>query len=266
MFKLIDFKKNLLLLIFLITASLVGCNLADKASSNSKPVSLKVAAASSLTKPFTKIASLFEARTSNKVLLNFASSGQLADQIKNGAEVDVFASANVKYIDDLIDAKAVLPSSKRYYAIGKLVVWTKKNSSVKVHRLNDLLKPEIKKIAIANPQHAPYGVAAKQALQAVGIWEKIKPKIVQGVNVAYALELAKSGNADAAIVALSINKGTGGHHYLIPDELHKPILQTLAIIKSSKHKNLARRFINLVESQEGQKILKNYGFSLPRRY
>lgn len=222
---------------------------------------LKVAAASNLIDAFSEIGYLYQKEKGIDVKFNFGSSGQLAAQIKNGAPVDLFASANVGYIETLQKENLILPQSKRIYALGRLVIWSRRESTVQ--KLEDLLGPKIKKVALANPQYNPYGVAAKEALTRIGIWKKIQPKLVFGENVRNTLQLAESGNADAAIVALSLIKENKGSVSLIPSHLHKPIKQALAVVKESKKRKEAEKFANFVTGPKGQKILRKYGFAIP---
>ena len=119
---------------------------------------------------------------------------------------ELFASADEKVIEDLISKDKIISDSKQLYAIGRIGLATAVKSSIQVKELNDLLKPEVKKIAIANPEHAPYGLAAKQALESAGIWDKVKDKMVYGKNIQDTLTLITTGNADAGFIALSIYK------------------------------------------------------------
>jgi molybdate transport system substrate-binding protein len=116
------------------------------------------------------------------------------------------------------------------------------------------------RIAIANPDHAPYGLAARQALESAGIWEQVKPKLVYGDNIRQTLQYAETGNVDVAIVALSLSVQSHGRWSLIPEELHQPIAQGLGIIKSSQHQDAARAFADFVRGPQGQAIMKKYGF------
>ncbi len=224
---------------------------------------LTVAAAADLRKAFDEIGTQFGKKTRNKVIFTYGSSGLLAKQIEQGAPFDVFAAANVKYIDDLVPKGAIKRDSRIRYAQGQLTMWTKKNSNIKPHRLQDLIKPNIRRIAIANPEHAPYGQAAKEAFQSVGIWEKVKPKLVYGENIAQTLQFAQSGNVDVAIVALSLSIGSGGRYTGIPGELHKPITQAMGIVTATKVAPVARQFQQFVMSSTGKAILRKYGFLIP---
>lgn len=238
-------------------ASLAGC---------SKPVSadepLKVAAASDLSVAFKEIAEAFEKKTGRKVTLSFGSTGQFSKQIKEGAPFDVFAAANVSYIDDLIAAKAAVGDSKQLYGRGRIAIYTGEGSPP-IATLAELADDKVKKIAIANPEHAPYGKAAQQALIKAGLYDKVKPKLVFGENVSQAQQFADSGNAEASIVALSLALSAKGKHTLVDDTLHEPIDQAIAVCEISKQKAAAGELIAFVNSEEGRTIMKRNGFLLP---
>ena len=180
-----------------------------------------------------------------------ASSGSLKQQIENGAPFDVFLSANEHYVKDL--AAAGLVTDSIVYATGRVALWSP-NGSVK--SLADLRKSNVIHLAIPNPQFAPYGVAARQALESQGVWHDVEPKIVYGENVRQALQFAESGNVEAVITSwtLLIGKGT-----LLPAEWHGPIRQTGAVVKSSTQTDAARQFLKFLMGLEAQKILKDGG-------
>lgn len=208
---------------------------------------LLIAAASDLAPLAPKIEKAYK----EKIRFTLASSGSLKQQIENGAPFDVFLSANDQYVKDL--AAAGLVTDETIYAIGRLALWSL-NGSVK--SLADLKKDGVMHLAIPNPQHAPYGVAARAALESQGIWKQVEPKIVYGENVRQALQFAESGNADAVITSwtLLIGKGT-----LLPAEWHSPIRQAGAVLKSSSQADAGRRFLKFLLSPEAQKILNNGG-------
>lgn len=222
-----------------------------------------VSAASDLTPAFQELGREFERREGTGVVFNFGSTGQLAQQIEQGAPVDLFAAANVSYVDGLERQGLVLPGTKTLYAQGRITLWTRGDGALKPERLEDLARPEFKKVAIANPEHAPYGVAAREALQAAGVWEAVSPKLVYGENVSQTLQYAESGNVDAAVVALSLSTQSRGRWVLIPAGLHRPLDQALAVVKSTRHPEEARRFASFVNSEWGRGVMRRYGFVLP---
>ena len=132
--------------------------------------------------------------------------------------------------------------------------------------LSDLTNPAIEHIAIANPEHAPYGVAAMQALQSAGLWEQVKPRLVYGENVSQALQYIQTGNAQAGIISLSVARVPEISWTLIDDRLHKPLDQALVVINRSAQVNQAKAFIAFINGPQGRPIMKKYGFLLPGEF
>jgi molybdate transport system substrate-binding protein len=224
---------------------------------------ITVSAASDLTPAFDELGRLFERETGVKVRFNFGSTGQLTQQIENGAPVDLFAAANARFIEDLERKDLILPDTKALYAQGRLTIWTRADSPLRIESVEDLARAEARKVAIANPEHAPYGAAAREALQSAGIWEATQPKLVFGENVVQTLQYAETGNVDAAIVALSISLRSAGRWILVPQEAHQPLNQTLAVIRGARREAEARRFAAFVNSPQGRAVMRKYGFILP---
>jgi molybdate transport system substrate-binding protein len=223
---------------------------------------LTIAAASDLTPALEEIGREFESTYKTKVIFMFGSTGLLTRQIENGAPVDLFAAANVSYIDQLEQKGLIIPDSKAIYARGRITLWTTNDSTLRLAGIADLARPEVQRIAIANPDHAPYGLAARQALESAGIWERVKPKLVYGDNIRQTLQYAETGNVDVAIVALSLSTQSDGRWSLIPEELHQPLDQGLGILKTSQHQQSARAFSAFLLGPQGQAVMKKYGFSL----
>jgi molybdate transport system substrate-binding protein len=246
------------LIVFLL--ALPACAAAPVAAA---PVELTVAAAADLQFAFTEIGALFEQETGHKVVFVFGSTGQLAQQIENGAPYDLFASANISFVDDLAKKNLVLPDSVALYARGRIVLAVNKASGARAATLDDLLSDEIAHIAIANPEHAPYGVAAMEALKSVGLWEQLQPKLVYGENVRQALQFIQTGDAEAGIVALSVANVPEIGWTVIDAELHNPLDQALAVVASSAHQDVARQFAEFINSPSGRPIMQKYGFVLP---
>lgn len=221
---------------------------------------LTVAAASDLTPAFEELGREFEKINKTKVVFVFGSTGMLTRQIENGAPFDVFAAANVSYVDELGQKGLIIPDSRSIYARGRITLWTPNESNLRLQAVADLARPEVQRIAIANPDHAPYGLAAKQALQSAGVWDRVQPKLVYGDNIRQTLQYAQTGNVEVAIVALSLSVQSTGRWTLIPEELHQPIDQGLAILKSTKNEQAARTFAAFIISPEGKAIMKKYGF------
>jgi molybdate transport system substrate-binding protein len=179
----------------------------------------------------------------------------LARQIENGAPFDVYLSADEKLVTDLAGSGFV--GNPRVYAIGRLVLWSTNPEFRSLEKLKSL---EIRHIAIANPAHAPYGRAAKEALQRLGIWSLVQRKIVYGENVRQAFEMARSGNAEIAIVAATL-KGSGA--VLLPATLHDPIRQAGAVVAGSANSKLGSQFLDYLLSPEGLAVLVSGGLEAP---
>jgi molybdate transport system substrate-binding protein len=224
---------------------------------------LIVSAAADLQTAFTEIGAAYEKETGTHVTFNFGSTGQLAQQIAQGAPVDLFAAADRSYVNDLAAHGQVISDTVRLYARGRITLWTREDSPLQLKSLADLARPDIQRVAIANPDHAPYGVAAKEALQRAGVWDIVQPKLIFGENVAQTKQYAETGNVDAAIIALSLSVGTKGHWVLIPQELHNPLDQALAVVKGATNERGARAFIAFVGSPSGRAVMVKYGFVLP---
>lgn len=229
---------------------------------------LRVASASDLAFAFEDLKVLHFEQHSREVDIILGSTGLLARQIQQGAPFDIFFAANISFVDDLIAAGAGRADTKDIYALGRIVIWSRKDrKGVTPTQLADLLSPEIGAIAIANPDHAPYGLAAKQALIASGLWEKLEPRIVYGENVNQAFQFARSGNADIGIIALSLGiAAEGGDWTLVDEDLHEPIVQAMVVTQISDDPDGAIAFLQTVQSVPGRAIMRKYGFLLPGEF
>ncbi len=224
---------------------------------------ITVAAAADLQFAFGEIAALFEEETGVRVNLVFGSTGLLTQQIENGAPYDLIAAANIAYVEQLAAQDLVLSNSIQLYAQGRIALAVNRASGIHATMLTDLLKPEIRHVAIANPEHAPYGVAAMQALQAAGVWEQLQPKLVYGENVRQALQYIQTGDAEAGIIALSVANAPGIVWTLIDGSLHAPLNQALAILSRSAQPQLTAQFADFINGEKGRPIMRRYGFILP---
>ena len=229
---------------------------------------LSVAAASDLASVFPEIASRFEKKTGKKVRMNFGSSGQFFLQIENGAPFDLFFSADVQYVLRLEFEHHIEPGSMYRYAVGKLVLFVPNGSAVDAAQgLRALLVPAVRKIAIANPQHAPYGRAAVEALKSEGVYDAIQSKLVLGENISQAAQFVQSGNADAGIIALSLALSpamkSAGRFAELPAGDYTPLVQAAGIIKSSKQKATAAAFLDFLRRPEIAALLARFGFAMP---
>jgi molybdate transport system substrate-binding protein len=240
-----------------------GCHQAQAA--------LTVAAAADLTDAFAEIGQRFTVESGIAVRFNFGSTGQLAQQIEQGADVDVFAAASVTHIEDLERKGRMKRATRRFYGLGRLVIWSREESPLKLEQIEDLRQPGIRRIAIANPEHAPYGIAAREALIAAGVWPDVYLRIVPSENVRQALRYAETGDADVALVARSLCRekddargaAPRGRWSLIPASLHAPLNQAMGVVAGTRHEAEAQRFIDYVTGREGRAILARYGFNPP---
>lgn len=228
---------------------------------------LLVAAASDLRPAFQGIGGSFTAATGHDVIFDFGSSGQLAQRIMEGAPVDVYASADVYFVDEILDAGVGDPDTKATYAFGRIAIWSVVEAWGGWTDLDGLVTdPGIEFLAIANPQHAPYGRAAREALEAAGLWETIEPKLVYGENISDTQRLADTGDADAAIVALSLALAAGGRGewVLIDEALHQPLEQALMVVTDDPDRvEAAIAFAAFVNGPQGGEVMVRYGFVLP---
>lgn len=226
---------------------------------------ITVAAAADLRVALEELAPLYEQDCHCSVTLTFGSSGTFATQIKEGLPADVFASADISYVDDLDRAGLIVSDTKQLYAVGRIVVALPPSAAQEPSGLSDLVGPDVRKVSIANPAHAPYGVAAKEALISAGLWAQVEPRLVLGENAAQATQFVETGDAQAGIVPLSlaVQNKRGLKYALIDDSLHAPLRQAGAVLKRSKHPDIAAAFLKFINGPEGRTVMKKYGFVLP---
>jgi molybdate transport system substrate-binding protein len=214
-----------------------------------------------------EIAGNFEKATGCTVRLSMGSSGNFLTQIENGAPFDVFFSADVAYPKKLEAEGLAAPGSTYVYAIGKIVLWTRNDSRVDVGKgFSALRDPAVRKIAIANPAHAPYGRAAEEALRHSGVYEALKGRLVLGENISQAAEFVESGNADAGILALSLVVSPAmkdkGRAWNIPENLYAPIEQGAVAVRAAANPQGARQFLDYIKLDAMVALLERYGFAL----
>jgi molybdate transport system substrate-binding protein len=227
-----------------------------------------VAAASDLTYAMNEIAANFEKATGCTVRLSMGSSGNFLTQIENGAPFDVFFSADIAYPKKLEAEGLAAPGTTYLYAIGKIVLWTRKDSRVDVSKGFSVLRdPAVQKIAIANPEHAPYGRAAEEALRQSGNYDAVKNRLVLGENISQAAEFVESGNADAGIVALSLVLSPAmkdkGRAWSIPENLYTPIQQGAVVVRAAANPQGALQFLDYIKMPATAALLERFGFVLP---
>lgn len=231
---------------------------------------ITVAAAADMSAALPEVAAQYKKRTGQDIKLTFGSSGNLTNQIENGAPFDVFFSADEDYPKQLIDKGLAEKDTLYRYAVGRLVLWIPNDVRLDLQKvgMQALLDPSVKRIAIANPQHAPYGRAAEAALRHFGIYDQVAAKLVLGENVSQAAQFVESGNAQAGLIALShalapAMKGKG-QYWMVPLDAYPTLNQAAVVISLSKQKEAARKFLEFMRGAEATSLLENYGFSLPR--
>ena len=246
-----------------------GCGV-EGGEGSTDPPELVVSAASDLRFAFPEIAEAFHDQTGTRVTFNFGSTGNLARQIERGAPVDVFAAADPAFVDPLMEGGQLDPATRGLYAEGFLVVLLADEAAsdpgVTVDEVGDLADPRVGRIAVANPEHAPYGRAAREALVSAGIWEEIQGRVVLAGDVSQALEYVRTGNVGAGLVALSLvsdGPAASGGHLRVPSHLHAPIEQVLGVSAGSRRPEEARAFADFVLGPTGRSILERYGFRVP---
>ncbi len=244
--------------LFLFIASL-GCG--GVANSGARPATLHVAGASDLRNVLPKLAERFEQKTAIKVTPTFGASGQLAAQIKQGAPFDIFLAANKSFVDDLASQGLIEPDSVRPYARGSLVLAVYREVADQIRSLEDLTKPVVTRIALANPDTAPYGKAGKQALERAGLFKQLEPKIVLAESVGQALIYAQKGDAEAALIGRAIAQAPEIQVVEIDAKLYDPIIQALGVVSASRRSADARSFAAFVLGEDGQSILAQFGLA-----
>jgi molybdate transport system substrate-binding protein len=236
------------------------------AACSSKPATktVRIAAAADLARAFEELGKKFEAKTGIAPVLTFDSSGLLAKRIDEGAPYALFAAANHDYAQDPVTHGKCDASSLHAYAQGRIVVWTASGSNGPM-QLADLADARFARIAIANPDHAPYGKAAKQALTKAGLWDQLQPKIKYGENIQATMQFAKAGAVDAAIVAQSLAVVDGGGTSLAIDQsLYDPLEQDLVVCGTGTESDYAHQFADFIASPEGREVMTRYGFVVPK--
>jgi molybdate transport system substrate-binding protein len=250
-----------------LAASLLGFVLCMPAAAGS--VEIVVAAASDLTFAFKNLAPRFEKQTGNTVKFSYGSSGNFSAQIQNGAPYDAFFSADIEYPRKLERAGLIERGTIYEYAIGKIVLWVPSASRLDLKRgLAVMLDPAIRNIAIANPDHAPYGRAAVAAMRREGIYDRLKGKLVLGENISQTAQFVQSGNADIGVLALSIVLApamkSAGRYVEVPAEDYPPIVQAGVTLKSSRNKEATREFFDFLRQPASVALMRQYGFATPQ--
>jgi len=244
------------IILLLLTIAFAPAVLAEK---------ITIAAASDLKGCLDEVAASFrKAHAGDEVEVVYGSSGKFKTQIEQGAPFDLFFSADIGFPRDLLKANLAV-GEVHPYAIGRLVLWSK-TIDASTLKVTDLSRADIRKIAIANPQHAPYGKRAEEALRASGVWEKVEGKLVYGENISQTAQFADSGNAQVGIIALSLVLGPElagkGSYSLVPDSLHEPLEQGFVITRRAADNLLAKSFADYMDSGQTRAVMVRYGFAL----
>ena len=229
---------------------------------------ITIAAAADLNFVFRELVAEYEKSTGDRVRLSLGSSGNFYAQIQNGAPFDLYFSADIAYPRKLEEAGLTVPGSLYPYAVGRIVLWAGKDSRLDLSKgLEILREPTIKKIAIANPKHAPYGGAAVAAMEHAQVYDRVKDKLVLGENISQAAQFVESGAADVGIIALSLALAppmqAAGHYWEIPADSYPPLEQGAVILMGGKNQEGAKAFLSFIQGAQGQAMMKRYGFLAP---
>jgi molybdate transport system substrate-binding protein len=225
---------------------------------------IRLAVASNFTSAAEAIAERFEEVSEHRVTLVFGSTAKHYTQIHNGAPFDGFLAADTRHPERLEAEGLAVPGSRFTYAIGRLVLWSPQEGRVdSAGRVLD--QSDYRHLAIANPELAPYGRAAREALQALGLWEKVQGRLVRGENVGQTFQFVKSGNAELGFVALSQLTHSGqrterGSRWLVPDSLHTPIEQQAVLVRDGL---APRELMAFIRSEESRSLIRGFGYLTP---
>ena len=240
-----------------------GCSPGDSSKDQKDANEIIVAAAANLTDAFEEMGRAFTAETGVRVTYSFGATADLAKQIENGGPFDVYAAADVAHVDGLVGKGFVTAQTRAIYARGRLVLWIPPGGRAEVNSVEELRRDDVKLIAIAKPEVAPYGRAAVEALRSLGMWAELEPRVVYAQNVSQAKQFAASGNADAAFLPRALVKPGEGRYIEVDERLHEPIDQAMGVVSASGKKDRARRFVEFVLSPQGQAILERFGYVRP---
>jgi molybdate transport system substrate-binding protein len=224
---------------------------------------LLVAAAASLSAVLPDLTAAFESETGYRVQTTTGASGQLTQQIREGAPIDVFLSADHEWIERLSDDGRIVPGTIAIYARGRLVVFQSAASSLHITQIGEIANPAIRRIAIANPETAPYGRAARQALEAAGILSAVEARLVIAENVRQTVQYVETAGADLAFTSEALMVEGQGTWTEVPQELYDPLDQALGVVANRPNEKIARAFASFVLGQRGREILLASGFTPP---
>jgi len=254
--------RRLLWLVIILSAAVV--------LATAKAEEVTVAVATNFTAPMQKIAQAFEQDTGHKVLLAFGATGKFYAQIKNGAPFAVLLSADDETPARLEKEGVAIAGTRFTYAVGRLALWSKNPSLVddkgQVLLSNNTDKNNFKKLAIADPKLAPYGAAAIEVIERMGVIEKVRSKLVQGDSIGQAFQFVMTENAELGFVALSQisidGRITQGSAWVIPQNLYTPLKQDAVLLPFGKHNSAALALMKYMRTERAQTIIRSYGYSL----
>lgn len=250
------------LYILFASVILAACGSQSPAARPQKP-EIIIAAADNLTDVFQQIGPRFEQQTGIHPVFSFGSTSQLAQQIEHSAPFDVFAAADSQHVQTLDRRGLLLAGSRAVYARGVLALWIPAGAQTQIARIQDLARPDVRFVAIAKPELAPYGEAAVSTLQRLNLWRDVQPKVVYAENINIARQYGLSRNADAVFTAYSLVLHEPGQVIRVDDVLHSPIDQELGILAASKHPEAARKFVDFLLKGEGKSIFAASGYQSP---
>lgn len=226
--------------------------------------SATIAVAANFTAAAEALQKMFEQRTTHRLKLTSGSTGQLYAQITNGAPLDALLSADREHVDRLVGAGLADGSLRFTYAVGKLALWTRKTDQFKPLDLKSLARADYRWLAIANPDVAPYGLAAEQALRKLGLWDSLQSRIVRGESIAQTFALAETRNADLALVAqsqvIAYKDKSAAASFEVPQELYEPINQDAALLKRASSNAAARGFLEFLHDPDALRVIQGFGY------
>ena len=227
--------------------------------------SVTIAAASNLTDVCQTLGAEFEAETGIHPVFSFGSTAVLTQQIENGGPFDLFLAADAEHPEKL-DKEGLLASGSRVvYATGVLAMWVPPGGHAKIERIEDLASSDVRVIAVARPELAPYGLATVETLTKLGLWDRVKPKVVYSDNISMAKQYGSSGNADAVFTAWSLVLSEKGKVLPVEEGLHKPITQELGVLAHAANQEAARSFASFLATGKGRDILAAHGYRTGRK-
>lgn len=268
----IHYRTSLLSIVFISLFALAfGCNRGNTAGAKStEGTTITVAAAADLKFALEEVVVEFQkAHPSIKVTVTYGSSGNFYSQLSNKAPFDIYFSADIEYPRKLVEAGLAIKESQFHYAVGQIVVWVLKDSAIEVEKLGmeSVASASAKKVAIANPEHAPYGRAAEAAMKSLGVHERIKDRLVLGENIAQTAQFVETGAADVGVIALSLalapTMKEKGKYWLVPIDSYPRLEQGGVILSWAKNLDATKQFRTFVTGDHGRALLKRYGFILP---